>query len=203
MKKIFGMIIYSQTNAHYKKIHELCELIVNSIQITDIYEQKLRFINSFFIDMNAIFEKFVFKLFDKYYPRPAKAQVSYASWQSERSGETIQSIIDILIFEKDANTVHTIIDTKYKNKISNTDRYQLEHYIHDYGKKEIYAILPESQTSMSDSYTTIQQEMVIKIRHINIDKMLDLLNNPDSKERNRQIRNFSFKNYSMYRKRTK
>ena len=188
VKEDFGTIIYSQTNAHYKKIHELCELIVNSIQITDIYEQKLRFINSFFVDMNAIFEKFIFKIFDKYYPLLAKQQVSNPSWKSKHS-EIIQSIIDILIFEKEANTVHAIIDTKYKDKISNADRYQLEHYIHDYGKKEAYVILPESQTSMSDSYTAIKQGIVIKIRHVNIDKTLDLLNNTDPKKRYQQIKN--------------
>ena len=34
---------------HYKKINELCKLIVNSIRITNFYERRSRFVNSFFV----------------------------------------------------------------------------------------------------------------------------------------------------------
>ena len=180
----FNRINYNQMNSHYKKIHELCKLIVSSTQITDFYEQKLRFVNSFFVDMNVVFEKFVSKLFDEHYPLPAREQFRYDSWKSGRDGKSISSIIDILIFEKDKKTIHAIVDTKYKTDLSDADRYQLEHYIHDYEKTEAYAILPKFGTGVPDIYTATKQGICIKTKHVDIDRMLNLLNNKDHKAKN-------------------
>ena len=179
----FKKLNYNQMNHHYKKIHELCKLIVNNTQITNFYQQKMRFVNSFFVNMNEVFEKFVFKLFYQFYPLPAKEQQHYPSWISEREGRTIPIITDILTYQKDRHTVNTIIDTKYKIELSDNDRYQLTHYARDYEKNEVYAILPEFEGAASDSYIATRQNIQVKIRHINIDKILDWVYSKENKSK--------------------
>jgi len=183
----FNKINYNQMNHHYRKIHELSKLIVNSTKISDFYEQKTRFVNSFFVNMNSLFEKFVFNLFYEFYQFPAKEQQHYQSWISERKKRTIDTITDILIYEKDRREVRTIIDTKYKSELSDNDRYQLTFYAHDYDKTEAYAILPEFEGAVSDSYTATRQNVEIKIRHLNIDKALELVYLDNPKERKEKI----------------
>ena len=184
----FSKINYNQMNTHYRKIHTLCKLIVDNTQITDLYEQKLRFINSFFIDMNRVFEKFVTKLFVEHYPFQKDIQLEYISWTSNLKKPTT-SKPDILVKEDDGETIHAIIDVKYKKDIVAEDLYQMEHYMHDHKKKEAHMILPEFGTSESDVYASKKQEIRIKIRHIDIDGMLKLINNKDNGAKNPQIEN--------------
>lgn len=166
-------IRYTRMNSQYKKIHELCRLIMHSARITD-FDQKLRFINSFFVDMNVLFEKFVLKLFARHYPLESQGQVSYDSWQSELDGRRTQGRIDIMI-RNNAGAIHAIIDTKYKTELSDSDRYQLEHYMLDHEKTEAYAVLPRHRGSVPDSYRAVGRRICIKVRHIDIDRMLGLL----------------------------
>lgn len=171
----FKMINYNQMNQHYKKVHELCKLIVNSIRITNFYEQKSRFVNSFFVDMNDVFEKFVFKLFHKFYPLPSKEQQRYASWEIESTGRKYNIIPDILIFSKNRHEIEAIIDTKYKEELSESDRFQIAFYIRDYEKKEGYAILPKTPQSISDTLKATRQNIEIKVRFIDIDNILQII----------------------------
>lgn len=183
----FKKINYNQMNHHYRKIHELSKLIVNSMQISDFYEQKTRFVNSFFVNMNNIFEKFVFKLFYEFYEFPAKEQQHYPSWVTEHNNRKIDTITDILIYEKDRREVRTIIDTKYKPELSDNDRYQLAFYAHDYAKNKAYAILPEIEDSISDTFIATRQNVEIKIRHLNIDRSLELISLRNPIERRQRI----------------
>lgn len=171
----FKIINYNQMNQHYKKVHELCKLIVNSIRITDFYEQKTRFVNSFFVDMNEVFEKFVYKLFHKYYPLPSKEQQRYASWEIEGTGKKYNIIPDILIFDKNRHEIKTIIDTKYKDELSEADRFQIAFYIRDYNKHEGYAILPKTFNSVPETLKASRQNIEIKTRFIDIDRILELI----------------------------
>lgn len=184
----FRKLSYHQMNQHYKKIHELCKLIVNSIRITDFYQQKTRFVNSFFVNMNEVFEKFVYKLFHDFYPLPCKEQQRYPAFETEVGKETFDIIPDILIYDKNRNDVQTIIDTKYKVELSESDRFQISFYIRDYGKKEGYAILPEYPGSYRDTIKAPRQDIEIKIRYINIDKALELLYSKDLAFRKKGIR---------------
>ena len=175
-------------NQHYKKIHELCKLIVNSIKITDFYQQKTRFVNSFFVNMNDVFEKFVFKLFHDFYALPSKEQQRRHAWVTEVGKEKFDIIPDILIYDKNKEKVQTIIDTKYKEELSEGDRFQISFYIRDYDKKEGYAILPEHPESYRDTLKAQQQDIEIKVRYLNIDKVLKLLAIKDLALRKKEIR---------------
>lgn len=182
----FRKISYNQMNQHYRKVHELCKLIVNSIHITNFYEKKTRFVNSFFVDMNKVFEKFVFKIFREHYDLPVKEQQTYASWRTDE-GKTIQSIPDILVYDKQRKSITSIIDTKYKDELSQGDLYQIEHYVRDFGKNEGYAVLPEYLGSKPSTFQLMRQNLVINVRFINIDKILGLIFSKDEKDKRIKI----------------
>ncbi len=181
----FKMINYNQMNQHYKKIHELCKLIVSSIRIADFYEQKSRFVNSFFVDMNKVFEKFVFKLFCEFYPLQSKEQQRSISWKIEGTDKEYEIIPDIIIYE-DKHKIKTIIDTKYKDKLLEEDRFQIAFYLRDHDRKEGFAILPKTPGSISQTLKATKQDIEIKIRFIDIDYILSSIYPNKNKE---EIRN--------------
>ena len=78
----FKKLNYTRLNQYYEKTHQLCKIIIQDIGISDFYEQETSFVNSFFIDMNDIFEKFFFKLVKEYYPLPSGKPPSSISWTS-------------------------------------------------------------------------------------------------------------------------
>ena len=72
-----------------------------------------------------------------------------------------------------------LIDAKYKEKISVTDRYEIGFYIHEYVQTDGFAILPHdkrdgqnNQPRKDYSITSEEQEITIYIKHIDIDDML-------------------------------
>jgi len=183
----FRKLSYHLMNQHYKKIHEVCKLIINSTQITDIYQQKTRFVNSFFVDMNRVFEKFVFKLFKEFYSLPCKEQQHSPSWISEKRKKVFDIITDISILNKERTKTLAVLDTKYKEEISDNDLEQFSHYMGDLKLNEVTAILPETSKSEPDKITGLKQDIAINIRHINITKTLDALSLKDTKKRKEQV----------------
>lgn len=168
----FSKINYTRLNQQYEKVHQLCKLILSSTGIGDFYKQKTPFVNSFFIDMNVVFESFVARLFDEYYPLLNKAQKGKKAWETD-TGKTSQIRTDILIYENDK--VHSIIDTKYKKDITEADKFQIGFYIHEYNKNTGYAILPKHKDSSDYQLRSIEQGITINVNHINIDEMLELI----------------------------
>lgn len=168
----FDKISYTRLNQQYEKIHQICKLILTSTGIGNFYKQKTSFVNSFFIDMNVVFESFVARLFSEYYPLPSKIQKGKKAWETE-DGKSSQIRTDILTYKD--NKVDSIIDTKYKKDVSEADRFQIGFYIHEYGKKEGFAILPKHQGSLDYSLRSAEQGITINVRHIDIDRTLELL----------------------------
>lgn len=170
----FNKISYTRLNQHYEKTHQLCSLILTSTGIGDFYKQKTPFVNSFFIDMNKVFESFVSRLFREYYPLPSKAQKGKKAWETD-DGKTSQIRTDILIYRD--NQVESIIDTKYKKDISEADRFQIGFYIHEYGKREGFAILPKHEDSRDYSLRSATQGITINVKHVDIDELIELVYN--------------------------
>ncbi|TBR10260.1 MAG: hypothetical protein EPO62_03720 [Candidatus Nitrosotenuis sp.] len=170
----FNKISYTRLNQHYEKTHQLCNLILTSTGIGDFYKQKTPFVNSFFIDMNKVFESFVARLFREFYPLSSKQQKGEKAWEFE-DGRTAQIRTDILTYR--GNKVDSIIDTKYKKDISEADRFQIGFYIHEYGKKAGFAILPKYTESKDHQIKSIKQGITINVNHIDIDKTITLLKN--------------------------
>ena len=169
----FEKINYTRLNQHYEGIHKLCKLILSSIGISDFYKQKISFVNSFFVDMNVIFEAFVAKLFKEYYPLPSETQKGRKAWTIDLGG-TAGIRTDVLIYDNRGKP-KSIIDTKYKKKLTESDRFQIGFYIHEYEKRVGYAILPKHLESSDHSIISKQQEISINVKHIDIDRTINLL----------------------------
>ena len=184
----FKKINYTRLNQYYEKIHQLCKIIVQNIGISDFFEQKTSFVNSFFVDMNRVFEEFFFKLVKQYYPLPSKEQVPEVSWRSIL-GQTFTNKPDILIYDEIRKNIEHIIDTKYKTEITQSDIRQLFDYMEQKGRNEAYAILPKTENSKPDEYNSAQEhrDSTIKVRYIDIDKAIDLIYLKDSKTRKEEI----------------
>ena len=184
----FKKLNYTRLNDYYEKIHQICKIIVQNIGISDFYEQKTSFVNSFFVDMNRVFEEFFFKLVKNYYPLPSKEQVPEVSWRSTL-GQTFSNQPDILIFDETGKNIEHILDTKYKTGIKQSDIRQLFDYMEQKEKNEAYAILPKTDDSKPDEYKSEQEHRnsKIKIRFIDINKAIDLIYMKDSKVRKEEI----------------
>jgi len=182
----FNKINYTRLNQQYEKVHQLCKLILSSTGIGDFYKQKTPFVNSFFIDMNMVFESFVARLFKEYYPLSSKAQKGKKAWETD-NGKTLQIRTDILIY--DNNKVKSIIDTKYKKNISEADKFQIGFYIHEYDKTIGYAILPKHKDSRDYPLRSIEQGITINVKYIDIDEMISLLYSENREQIKKQLEN--------------
>jgi len=183
----FKKINYTRLNQYYDKIHQLCKIIVQNIGISDFYEQKTSFVNSFFVDMNNVFENFFFKLVKQYHPLPSKEQVPEVSWRSTL-GQTFTNKPDILIYDETRTSVKYILDTKYKTEIAQSDIRQLADYMGQQGKNDAYAILPKTENSRPDEHQAENRDAIVKVRYIDIDKAIHLIYTRDSSIRKEKIR---------------
>jgi len=180
----FKKINYTRLNQYYEKIHQLCKIIVQNIGISDFYEQKTSFVNSFFVDMNKIFEKFFFKLVKEYYHLSSKEQTSEIAWKS-KLGDTFANQPDILIYDKNKN-VKFIVDTKYKFETKHDDLRQVDDYMLQYGMNEGgYLVYPKTPDTKVDEWTLRNKK--IKARHIDIDMAIDLIYKKDSNTQKENI----------------
>ena len=182
----FKKLNYTRLNQYYEKTHQLCKIIIQDIGISDFYEQETSFVNSFFIDMNDIFEKFFFKLVKEYYPLPSEQQVPEISWISTL-GQTFTNKPDILIYDETRKKIEYIIDTKYKSEITQDDIRQLLDYMGHQGKNEGYLIYPKTKNSKPDEYKAENRDFTVKTRYIDIDRVIELLDIEDEKIQTEKI----------------
>lgn len=191
----FKQLNYSRLNQYYEKIHDLCKIIIQNIGISDFYKPETSFVNSFFIDMNKIFENFFFKLVNEYYPLECKKPKSALSWRSTL-GKTKVNQPDGIIYEKNGVDVKYILDTKYKesvkddgtDNIKREDLRQMLDYMSHQGKNEGYLIYPKTSKSIPDEYKAENRDYTIKVRFIDIDTTMDLIYEKDAEMREKRIR---------------
>jgi len=190
----FKKLNYTRLNQYYEKSHHLCKIIIQDIGISDFYEQETSFVNSFFINMWDVFERFFFKLVKENYPLPSEEQVSKRAWISTL-GYPKGNEPDVLIYEKNGKDVKYILDTKYKDTfkedanpdIKGEDIRQLLDYMTYLGKNEAYLIYPKTSKSRPDEYKAENRDFTVKTRYIDIDKAVDLLSIQDEKVRREEI----------------
>lgn len=156
-------IQYTRLNKHYETLHSLARLIINSIGIGDFSGKSM--MGSFFLDMNYIFERFVTKLFEEYHPYDVQSQKSRRAWNTKEGWKYIRP--DILLDSR------IVIDAKYKEKLYQDDLYQIGFYVHEYGQKLGYAILPHF--GKQENITSIKEKITVSVRTINVDMVLNRL----------------------------
>ena len=183
---------YTRLNQYYEKTHQLCKIIIQDIGISDFYEQETSFVNSFFIDMNDIFEKFFFKLVKDYYQLTSEKPPSSRSWTSTL-GRHKYNEPDGFIYDKNGKDVKYIIDTKYKypttevSEIKPEDIRQMLDYMSHQGKNEGYLIYPKTEKSIPDEYKAENRDFTVKTRYIDIDRVIELIYLEDEKVGRKEI----------------
>ena len=188
----FKKLNYTRLNQYYEKTHQLCKIIIQDIGISDFYEQETSFVNSFFIDMNDIFEKFFFRLVKEYYPLPSGKPPSSISWTSTLDKKKFNEP-DGFIYDENGKDVKYIIDTKYKypstneSEIKREDIRQMLDYMSHQGKNEGYLIYPKTEKSIPDEYKAENRDFTVKTRYIDIDKAIELRDIEDGKVRREEI----------------
>ena len=190
----FKQLNYTRLNQYYEKTHGLCKIIIQNMGISDFYKPETSFVNSFFIDMNRIFEKFFFKLVNEYYGLVCEKPKSSLSWKSTLN-EKKSNEPDGFIYEKNGVDVKYILDTKYKdsvkddgtNNIKREDLRQMLDYMSHQEKNEGYLIYPKTSKSIPDEYRAENRDYTIKIRFIDIDTAMDLIYEKDDKIREKRI----------------
>ena len=181
----FKKIGFTSLNQNYQDPLALAKLIIANIGMFNLREMKTRFIIPFFIDMPDMYEKFLEKLFlnKKWYPLVTKRQNVTHPWL--RDGKQEKAMKPDLVTYKgglqDENIV-SVIDAKYMEKIKEGERYQIAFYLNEYHKQLAYAICCTTEKTIVNDYyqdkdaytlTVPNQNITIKVRHINIDEILD------------------------------
>lgn len=136
-------MVYHRLNEHYRHPHALAWLILDGLGTRDVLLTGETNCFAFLIDMNRLFEMFVFRLVDTVV---AKANVRVHYQRSDRSiilnastGQPYARVVpDILVERRDADaTTQLAIDAKYKlydeQRLSSSDVYQSFLYAYAYG----------------------------------------------------------------------
>jgi 5-methylcytosine-specific restriction enzyme subunit McrC len=137
-KDAINLIEYSPVNQHYKKILSLCDLFFQNSSI----EQRIgeRNVNSFLIDMNLLFEKFIVSIIRK---SPFGLEIHEQKREFADLSNQLEFKLDIVVSIKGKPLL--ILDTKYKeygNKPEASDVEQILTYSTIAGVKNCGLIYP-------------------------------------------------------------
>lgn len=115
---------------YYKNIVKSAELILSKKGISFELTEENVFLNSCYIDMETIFEKYLFVFLKKYFlNNHPRLSVKDGNTDGKKKFFNAQSVVtgdakpDVII--KKGNSTLLIADAKYKSKTKDTDRYQI------------------------------------------------------------------------------
>ena len=134
--------------------------------------------------MPNMYEKFLEKLFlvKQWYPLVTKRQNPSHPWLKDGKQEK-EMRPDLVTYKgglQDENIV-SVIDAKYMEDIKEGERYQIAFYLNEYHKQLAYAICCTTNPTIVNDYyqdkdaytlTVPNQDITIKVKHINIDEIL-------------------------------
>ena len=178
----FKNIVYNRMNERYKDAHGLAKMIWSNFGISDLYKLEKSGVYSFFVDMADVYEKFLGKLFRKYFSEfEVEEQKTKKAWkiqdEDENEDGTYSIRTDILL--KDNGKLKHLVDAKYMEKIKPHDRYEIGFYIHEYDMGEGFALLPYDQRGqqgyqrlVDKTITSEVQGIRIHVKHVDIDDLL-------------------------------
>lgn len=136
-------LVYHRLNAHYRDPHQLAWLILEGLGVNDVFTAGQTTCFAFLLDMNLLFERFVYRLFERILAGTALA-VDYQRadrsiiWNADKNQPYSRVIPDLLIRVRNTPHRRLAIDAKYKlydeRKISPADVYQSFLYAYAYGE---------------------------------------------------------------------
>lgn len=167
---------------YYKNIVKLAELILSKKGISFELKEENVFLNSYFIDMETIFEKYLFVFLKEYflnnYP---ELSVKDGNTDGKKKFFNAQSVAtgdakpDVIIKKGDSTLL--IADAKYKSKTKDTDRYQIISHAVSFDCKNTVLISPRPDNHKGSKMRKIGD--VGDALKINVYEYFIDLSNPD------------------------
>jgi 5-methylcytosine-specific restriction enzyme subunit McrC len=134
---------YDRQNAHYREAHELAWLILDGFGVQDVLAVKAPTRSfAFLLDMNSLFEEFVWRLVARLFPAPAyRVEPQERNWSvlwDSTANRPYRSIRpDVVVREQQGGSACLAVDAKYKRldvvDASSADVYQGLLYAQAYG----------------------------------------------------------------------
>lgn len=141
----FPAINYTRMNQHYEDIHKLCKLILEKLSISERTGRNS--FSSFLLDMNKLFEKFIFRFLDEITRNSNLNDVKIIPQEQYYldNDNKMELKPDIVIKKNDVPLI--VFDTKYKKKKEtdniNMDIYQVLAYCKGINVKKAVLLYPE------------------------------------------------------------
>jgi len=160
-------MVYHRLNSHYRHPHELAWLILEGLgAVNNLFTSGQTTCFAFLIDMNLLFERFVYRLFERILAGTS-LEVDYQRvdrsiiWNVDKNQPYSRVIPDLVIRSRHTPGRRLAIDAKYKlydeRKISPADVYQSFLYAYAYGETRVdngppaALILYPSSASLTES----------------------------------------------------
>ena len=139
-----GGLIYNRLNSHYEDAHNLSWIILEGLGINDIFTSRDTRSFAFLLDMNHLFEKFIFRYLEWIFAGTGN-KVHYQRrnrsilWNVSDNRSYGNIIPDLLV--ENTGKQRMVIDAKYKlydeRKVNPSDIYQSFLYAYAYGSEEL------------------------------------------------------------------
>lgn len=170
LRHIRETIVYNRMNEQYREAHCLAWLILDGLGIRDVLAAGHTRSFSFLIDMNSLFERFVWRALESICAGQ-DLQVQYQRkdrsilWDATRERPYARVIPDLLV-ERSDRVAALPIDTKYKEydqrRLSPGDIYQTFLYAYAYGRHEFEHV--PAALIVYPASTIAPQEGMLQIR---------------------------------------
>jgi 5-methylcytosine-specific restriction enzyme subunit McrC len=137
-----GTLTYDRQNTHYREAHELAWLILDGFGVRDVLAAIGRMQSfAFLLDMNSLFEEFVWRLVERLFPAPGfRVEPQERNWSvlwNVTTNSPDRSIRPDVVVRRQADFSRIAIDAKYKRydvaDVSSADVYQGLLYAQAYG----------------------------------------------------------------------
>lgn len=147
------LLTYHRLNDNYREAHGLAWLLLEALGVEDIYQSGSTRCFAFLLDMNRLFERFVYRWVDQFLkktPAHVSYQVGQSSiiWDATASRPYARVIPDLLLKWRNQTGKRLAIDAKYKiydqRRLVPDDIYQLFFYAYAFGNKTPNAALSSS-----------------------------------------------------------
>jgi len=188
----FEKLKYTRLNQNYKDAHTVAKSIIMQRGLMNWNLMRTSLIQPFFIKTWELFEQFVTKLFDNYYPLDIDKQEPIKTWDVvNNQGKHVifkNMIPDLMVYKKSGvknKNLAFIADAKMKDDPATGDSYQVSFYLRKYGLKKGYFLLPQESkgesiievgnTWRSKIQETDMQEIEIKEILFDVDGILDAI----------------------------
>jgi 5-methylcytosine-specific restriction enzyme subunit McrC len=181
----FKKLRYTRLNHKYEPAHTIAKSILSKRGMLNWNTSSESSIYPFFMKTWELFEQFVTKLFDKYYPLSIGKQIDDVAWIKydafDKPVDSKNIKPDIIVYKKSGvrtDKVAFIADAKLKDDPNTENFYQVSSYLNKYGVKKGFLFMPQSYKmknliEVDGTWKSEGQDLEIKEILFDVDGILD------------------------------